>query len=49
MSAPQRDRLDVVLELLSWVLVAATIAALAYFVGEAFYDWNYYPVTFEGR
>ena len=44
MSAPQRDRLDVVLELLSWVLVAATIAALAYFVGEAFYDWNTLPL-----
>ena len=48
MSAPQRDRLDVVLELLSWVLVAATIAVLAYFTGEAFYGWNF-PALFEGR
>ena len=44
MSTPQRDRLDVVLELLSWVLVAATIAALAYFTGEAFYGWNTQPL-----
>ena len=44
MSAPQRDGLDVVLELLSWVLVAATIAVLAYFVGEAFYGWNTQPL-----
>lgn len=48
MSAPQRDRLDVVLELLSWVLVAATIAVLAYFVGEAFYGWNF-PALYQGR
>ena len=48
MSAPQRDWLDALLELLSWVLVAATIAVLAYFVGEAFYGWNY-PALYQGR
>ena len=48
MSAPQRDKLDVILELLSWIIVAATIAVLAYFVGEAFYCWNF-PALFEGR
>ena len=48
MSAPQRDRLDAVLELVSWILVIATIAVLAYFVGEAFYSWNF-PALFEGR
>ena len=48
MSAPQRDWLDALLELLSWILVAATIAVLAYFTGEAFYGWNF-PALFEGR
>ena len=44
MSAPQRDWLDALLEILSWILVAATIAVLAYFVGEAFYGWNTQPL-----
>ena len=44
MSAPQRDRFDVVLEILSWILVAATIAVLTYFMGEAFYYWNTLPL-----
>ena len=48
MSVPQRDWLDALLEILSWILVAATIAVLAYFVGEAFYSWNF-PALFEGR
>ena len=48
MSAPQRDRLDVILELLSWILVAATLAVLAHTASEAFYGWNF-PALFEGR
>ena len=48
MSAPQRDRLDVALEILSWILVAGTLAVLAYFTGEAFYGWNF-PALYQGR